>query len=254
MPPQEESADEVNDFIENTLFEFKTAADAFEKNVHTNSVFQLSSSLHVSPEDPEERKDLYICPKPLKEEDAIGHADENAPSSSDEWNSEEDEDVIDDESSDGNASAEVDPETKVFTPMIEDETSNVQRAKVRIRGHANEEDWFMIVRVSSEEVRDVLFLQSGLTPMKEYISALREEEDERPAEDLASGVQDILAQMIFFITDTQENNPYMCEGIPRRERQKLMRELRIVDLLIDMIYFPFEENGLYSIESIPSGS
>ena len=111
----------------------------------------------------------------------------------------------------------------------------------------------MIVRVSSEEVRDVLFLQSGLTPMKEYISALREEEDERPAEDLASGVQDILAQMIFFITDTQENNPYMCEGIPRRERQKLMRELRIVDLLIDMIYFPFEEeNGLYSLESIPS--
>ena len=47
--------------------------------------------------------------------------------------------------------------------------------------------------------------------------------------------------MIFFITETESQDPFHCEGIPYKKRQKYMRETRVIDLLIDMLYYPFSD-------------
>jgi hypothetical protein len=62
-------------------------------------------------------------------------------------------------------------------------------------------------------------------------------------------LEELLSNMIFFITDTESNDPFNCEGIPRKKRQRYMRETRVIDLLVDMLYYPFNE-GLYTFAEL----
>jgi hypothetical protein len=46
--------------------------------------------------------------------------------------------------------------------------------------------------------------------------------------------QTMLARIIFFSTDTSDDDPLTCLGRPRRRRQLLMRELKMVDKLMQV--------------------
>ena len=52
--------------------------------------------------------------------------------------------------------------------------------------------------------------------------------------------EDLLAKIVFFITTTDSDNPFECEGQPIVQNQKYMRELKVIDLLIDILIYPFE--------------
>ena len=54
--------------------------------------------------------------------------------------------------------------------------------------------------------------------------------------------------MIFFITETENKDPFTCEGIPNQKRQKYLREIRIIDLLIDFLHYPFSEKRFNILE------
>ena len=58
--------------------------------------------------------------------------------------------------------------------------------------------------------------------------------------------------MIFFTTDTENSDPSICEGIPRKHRQKYMRELKVVEVLVDILHYPFA-NNLFDLDLIRQG-
>lgn len=62
-------------------------------------------------------------------------------------------------------------------------------------------------------------------------------------------VEQLLTNMVFFLTETESRDPFTCEGIPFKKRQKQMRETRVIDKLIDMLYYPFSE-GLYNFSEL----
>jgi hypothetical protein len=51
-------------------------------------------------------------------------------------------------------------------------------------------------------------------------------------------MQAMLSALIFFSTDTVDKDPLTCHGRPRRRRQKLMRELKLIDKLMQSITEP----------------
>lgn len=62
-------------------------------------------------------------------------------------------------------------------------------------------------------------------------------------------MEELLASMIFFLTETESTDPFNCEGLPNKNRQRYMRETRVIDLLIDMLHYPFYEN-LYNFAEL----
>jgi inositol 1,4,5-triphosphate receptor type 1 len=54
---------------------------------------------------------------------------------------------------------------------------------------------------------------------------------------------------VFFLTETESSDPFTCEGLPFKKRQKVMRETRAIDLLVDMLQYPFQDK-LYSFSDL----
>lgn len=62
-------------------------------------------------------------------------------------------------------------------------------------------------------------------------------------------VELLITDLIFFITETEDTDPFTCEGIPNKERQKLMRELKVIEILCDALYYPFAQN-MFSLQTL----
>ena len=62
-------------------------------------------------------------------------------------------------------------------------------------------------------------------------------------------IERTIIELIFFVTETEDTDPFTCEGIPYKERQKLLRELKIVEILCDALYYPFTE-GMFSLDKL----
>ena len=89
-------------------------------------------------------------------------------------------------------------------------------------------------------VRRVFFPVSGL-PF--FIQAINEQKES------FQQIIDLLTKLIFFVTKTEETDPVKCEGIPNRPRQKLMRELKVIEALTDILYYPVT-NRVYDQQTI----
>lgn len=59
-----------------------------------------------------------------------------------------------------------------------------------------------------------------------------------------------LQNLIFLVLQMDgEADPFECEGIPDQERQNLMKDMYILDLLVDLLYLPFK-NGIFDIRNL----
>jgi hypothetical protein len=104
-------------------------------------------------------------------------------------------------------------------------------------------------KADQQEVSEVLFIHSCVDQLKLYMYYLRNKMTENLAVVYFANLEELLSSMIFFITETESQDPFTCEGIPYKKRQKYMRETRVIDLLVDMLYYPFYE-GLYNFAEL----
>jgi hypothetical protein len=54
---------------------------------------------------------------------------------------------------------------------------------------------------------------------------------------------ELLKGLVYWLIELDIENyqdPIKCEGYPNKDRQKIMRETRMIDLLIDCLIYPFE--------------
>jgi len=60
--------------------------------------------------------------------------------------------------------------------------------------------------------------------------------------------------MVFFVTKSDSNDPFTCEGVPKKEVQKYLRELKIIDLIMDILIYPFEGEHQFDIQKLTQRS
>ena len=68
------------------------------------------------------------------------------------------------------------------------------------------------------------------------------------------GFEDLLTKMLFFLIKSDGDNPFTCEGVPNKLYQKYFRELRIIDLLVDILIYEFEGESPFDLEKITQKS
>ena len=67
--------------------------------------------------------------------------------------------------------------------------------------------------------------------------------------------EEILSNLVFFMIETDNKDPFRADGTPNKLNQKYFREIKIVDLLIDILIYSFEgDNPKYSIDEITQKS
>jgi hypothetical protein len=62
--------------------------------------------------------------------------------------------------------------------------------------------------------------------------------------------EELLTHLVFFVTKTEMKNPFLCEGVPDVEVQKYMRELKVIDILMDILIYPFEGPDKFEISTL----
>lgn len=81
--------------------------------------------------------------------------------------------------------------------------------------------------------------------LKQFIFNIRKKLTENMTVTYFVQIEELISEMIFFTTETESSDPFICEGLPYKKRQKQMRETRVIDLLIDILVYPFSD-GLYN--------
>ena len=51
---------------------------------------------------------------------------------------------------------------------------------------------------------------------------------------------EVLKELVFFVVKTSSKDALKCEGIPIIQRQILLKYYRIIELCIDVLYYPFK--------------
>ena len=137
---------------------------------------------------------------------------------------------------------------EIYRP-IDDEFYNSRNLVVELNPRAANKDAFLISLVNENEVKDLLFVQTVGTQLYTFTKYLRAKRINDITPDMYTKAITNLSKLIFFVTKTESTDPVRCEGIPIKSRQKLMRELRIIELLVDCLYYPFS-SGAFKIKEL----
>ena len=111
-----------------------------------------------------------------------------------------------------------------------------------------------IESVSESEKRSLLKMRSCIEPLKKLANYYKYNSSERTLIPMLVHIQKILPLIICFLYDEtyEKGADYTKKRFgsePVRERQAVMKELGIIDILMDLIYFPFC-NERHTIETI----
>jgi len=120
--------------------------------------------------------------------------------------------------------------TGIYHPLDDDELYNCRNNVIELSQKALNEDAFMINLVDQSEVQDLLFVQTVSSQLYRYTKYLRSEKLNEIDKDMQQNIIELLIKLISFVTNTESNDPKTSEGSPNKPRQKLMRELRVVEL------------------------
>jgi len=66
--------------------------------------------------------------------------------------------------------------------------------------------------------------------------------------------EELLVKMVFCVTKSDSNDPFTCEGVPKKEVQKYLRELKIIDLIMYILIYPFEGEHQFDIQKLTQRS
>lgn len=67
--------------------------------------------------------------------------------------------------------------------------------------------------------------------------------------------EEILNELVFFMIESENKDPMKSDGIPKKLNQIYFREIKIIDLIIDILIYSFEgENPMYNIDEITQRS
>jgi len=141
-------------------------------------------------------------------------------------------------------------EESMFTPLLEKEFAT-ERYAVLCKKERSNENAFQMIKVDDKEKQDVLFVNSLYLTLLRFINIIKANKKELLSNDLVKKVSKGLKKMIAFVLRKEnlvilEN---LDEGIPLVSRQKILKDMRMIELLTDILFWPFR-NGICDIKNM----
>jgi hypothetical protein len=119
------------------------------------------------------------------------------------------------------------------------------------------DDVFILEKVSTEELQPVLFIHSCIPKIKEFTYNLRFTTSGSLSSPYMKSFEDLLQGLVLFMLSPfveDDPDPFTCDGDANPQNQKFLREIKIIDLLVDILIYPFEgEDGneaMYKLEDL----
>jgi hypothetical protein len=137
-------------------------------------------------------------------------------------------------------------ENPYFTP-IENEELHVSLYKLALKPSATEEDAFSLRTTKPAQMKEIEMILSTKPLLAAFVKSFKRGNE--PDRAMYQRLEGVLGRLILFTTESEVKDPFICEGIPYRIRQKYMRELGIIDLLTEILHFPFK-SGLHDIRHL----
>ena len=99
-----------------------------------------------------------------------------------------------------------------------------------------------------------MFIHSCVPLIKEFIYYLRNEPIHLKSPYMRS-FEDLLGKLVLFLIETDCKDAFLADGTPVKQNQKYLRELKVIDLLIDIIIYPFEgQNAIFNLDKLTGKS
>jgi hypothetical protein len=116
------------------------------------------------------------------------------------------------------------------------------------------DDVYILEKVKKDEVEQILFIHSCVPMIKEFTYNLRYNHSVLTSPYMKA-FEELLTQLIFFVIETDTSDPFTADGQPHIKSQKFLREIKFIDLLIDILIYPFEgENPLFDLNNLTQKS
>jgi hypothetical protein len=104
------------------------------------------------------------------------------------------------------------------------------------------EDTFCIESSDAVRVKEFEMVLSTKLTLMSFAKAFINKE--RPSQELYQRLNDVLTKLILYITESEEQPPFMSQSTPCQVRQQNIRELGILQLLHDILYVPFTSGNI----------
>ena len=126
----------------------------------------------------------------------------------------------------------------------------------------SDEDVFTIGNAKRSEIDDLFYTKSQVSVILKYINGLHKGNDNNNLSkitestlntgsstndslvSLSKKVIDVLSEMIISCTISSESNPFKREGIPIKDRQNLLREQNVLEVIMKLFYQIFKKNKI----------
>lgn len=135
-----------------------------------------------------------------------------------------------------------------YLPLKNKELNEVRHGIHCKRSRTNE-NTYKIVRLTEEEQRNILFVNSAYDILVRFINIIKNSSKEAMTSKILKNTSNTLVALIFFVVKTENEDPIECEGIPLIKRQKIMKDMKIIELLTDILYWPFR-NSMFDIKDL----
>lgn len=152
-----------------------------------------------------------------------------------------------------------------FTPLDDKDFPNKSRYQCFFSSNVSSKDTFLVSRLKAQEIEDVMFLRSVvyhlnyiadyfMKPVEGKGKVLRKLPSVREYNRLIK----VLNRLAYFVVDQEKSmlaDTHDIEGIKSNPwKQQLIKDLGVIDLIMDILYYSLKDGVSYEIESITPSS
>lgn len=140
----------------------------------------------------------------------------------------------------------------IFTPLKDHELNITRYAVVGLKNQAPDAA-FVVQRVSQEIKDDLMLVSSGIPMLLKCADRIRSKEKDIYKSQMLKQVIRTLSTLILSTVKTDSENPIECDGLPYRMKQKLMKDVGLLEILTDILFFTFKygEYNLGDLSNFP---
>ena len=137
-----------------------------------------------------------------------------------------------------------------FNPLKDTEFC-VKRKPLYLDVNKSAEHAFYIEKVDESEKKDILFVAAALGRLLHLRDVIKAQQKALLTPEYLKKVLTTMEQLIFFIVKAEgDADPYTCEGFTPPQKQRLLKDMRLIEILTDILFYPFALQ-MYQLNNIP---
>ena len=148
----------------------------------------------------------------------------------------------------------MDPEVLTYFSPLSDKDIGEIRHPVFSDREFSTEDAFIIEKVEEDRQREILLVRSCLPFFKHLAMVMRNGDKSQLKPSIFFKIEGLLFELCAFLFDLSKNTDFQItemSGDPVPRRQQILKDMKLIDILVDTLYYPFKSK-MFDITAIQS--